>query len=196
MPRNYKSRGATKLAKLMCRQCSEDARSCIGCRRILHQDAFEKEMWRNALSHQRLLLCTNCQQKGLSLYDQQYYFCGGCGNEYGHMNFGRDALKARKRGSEKGSAALRCKKCNDAAEKEVKLQDARARALVARLRGTTAWRCTCRRISRGRRAHAALNNKVHTEKCQLFPAGERRWDGKNVGIELEDLRFLSPRCLY
>ena len=136
--------------------------------------------------------CMGCQQNGLSLHDQQSYFCSGCGNKYGHMKFGRDALKNHK----SKRTALSCKRCNAAAEEEVKLENARARALVAQLRRTEAWRCTCRKIPRGQRAHAALNNNVHAERCQLFHAGERRWDGKNVGIELDDLRFLSPRCIY
>ena len=189
MLKHYKQRPAMKL---MCQQCSEDCRSCIGCSRILHRDAFASRMWTHATADERSLVCQNCQQNGLWLHDQQYYFCGGRGNKYGHMNFGRETLKDHRR----RPTALSCKRCNAAAEEEVKLENARARALVAQLRRTEAWRCTCRKIPRGQRAHAALNNNVHAERCQLFQAGERRWDGKNVGIELDDLRFLSPRGIY
>ena len=48
----------------------------------------------------------------------------------------------------------------------------------------------------GKRAHAALwENAYHADTCLLKPVmmGERRWDGKNKGVTIEDLMFLEAR---
>ena len=44
----------------------------------------------------------------------------------------------------------------------------------------------------------ALNQRFHTESCNLSPRqrGEKLWDGKNKGITLDDLRFLLERRAY
>ena len=48
----------------------------------------------------------------------------------------------------------------------------------------------------GKRAYAALwENAYHADSCLLTPVmmGERRWDGKNKGVSIEDSMFLAAR---
>ncbi len=88
-----------------------------------------------------------------------------------------------------------CKACRDVAERQRKENDQREARLLKILKQRDAWKCTCRKKMKvGTRAHAALN-EPHGEKCLLAPSymGGRRWDGKNVGVSREDLKFLDAR---
>ena len=48
------------------------------------------------------------------------------------------------------------------------------------------------------RAKSAIEGKNHDPKCMLTRTkhGEKRWDGKNLGITLEQLQYLADRNLY
>ena len=114
------------------------------------------------------------------------------------------------------NCSLLCTKCTPlaAAEREVeqkRIQAAREAVkalaaeerkresrLLATLRLKDSHRCTCKTITKGSRAQAALYNNWHTEKCQLHRAayGQRRWDGSNKGVTLDDLMFLKQRGSY
>ena len=81
---------------------------------------------------------------------------------------------------------MTCRDCEKAASQ-------RESDLLKLLHTPGSWKCTCKRIKAGNRAHAALNeNMNHKDKCLLKPAafGEQRWDGKNMGVTKADLRFL------
>ena len=108
------------------------------------------------------------------------------------MKFDRQALKNFKNPSR--TAKLCCQLCtNSSAAAKV-----RQRSLLSILRRKDALRCTCKQIPRGQKAHNALYNQFHTEKCKLHPTkmGEKLWDGKNEGITLDDLRLLLDRKAY
>ena len=58
------------------------------------------------------------------------------------------------------------------------------------------WKCTCKKIPKGKRAYAALyENMGHKPKCSLTSVAfaEVRWDGKNKNVTKEDLEFLVAR---
>ena len=48
------------------------------------------------------------------------------------------------------------------------------------------------------RAQSAIAGKSHDPKCMLQPTffGEKRWDGKILGITLEQLQYLADQNLY
>ena len=66
------------------------------------------------------------------------------------------------------------------------------------LRLPDSWRCRCKRIDGGRKAHAALHEKIHRDQCPLTPtfAREERWDGHNTGVTKEDLLLLARSSKY
>ena len=129
-----------------------------------------------------------CQDLGYSPKDCTTYNCSrGC--EKGHLQFDRKQLEHMK---DRGGPLL-CKGC---AEKD----RTREASILARLRMPGSWKCTCKRISRGRRAYAALNENIGhrpdgKNKCPLSPVafGAVRWDGKNNGVTTADLQFLVDR---
>ena len=81
-------------------------------------------------------------------------------------------------------------------KEEDRLQNAREASLLKILREKDAWKCTCKGLKAGARAYAALNdNWYHKQNCDSAPTylGERRWDGANKGITMDDLIFLNSR---
>ena len=132
----------------------------------------------------RLLVCIECQDNYCSPKDCQTYLCIN-GHKRGHLAFTPDRLKNFK---SKGTP-LQCTAClNEAALRET--------ALLRILRQADSWKCTCKKIATGKRAYAALYERLgHKSKCLLSPsyAGERRWDGKNKGVTEEDLKFLHAQ---
>ena len=73
-------------------------------------------------------------------------------------------------------------------------------SLLRTLRHKDSWRCTCKatRPAPKMKAKSAIAGKSHDAKCMLQRTGfgERRWDGKNMGITLEQLQYLADRNLY
>ena len=74
----------------------------------------------------------------------------------------------------------------------------RTARLLKTLEHKEAWRCKCKHIHKKQRAYHALHYRLHAEHCPLYPsmAGEVRWDGKNLGVSLQDLIFLQERKKY
>ena len=70
--------------------------------------------------------------------------------------------------------------------------------LLGLLRRKDAWRCTCKKIPAGKKAYAALHERIHEKKCILTPcrAGEECWDGKNLAVTIEDWKFLAIEGSY
>ena len=73
--------------------------------------------------------------------------------------------------------------------------------LLRTLRHKDSWRCTCKKAmqpAQKMRAKSAIEGKNHDPKCMLTHTsfGEKRWDGKNMGITLEQLQYLADRNLY
>ena len=129
-------------------------------------------------------MCIECQDNYCSPKDCQTYLCIN-GHKRGHLAFAPHRLRNFKsRGT-----PLQCTAClNEAALRET--------ALLRILRQADSWKCTCKKIATGKRAYAALYERLgHKSKCLLSPsyAGERRWDGKNKGVTEEDLQFLHAR---
>ena len=123
----------------------------------------------NARNGGRSRVCIECENNYCSPKDCQTYLCIN-GHKRGHLAFTPDRLKNFKsRGT-----PLQCTAClNDAAQRET--------ALLRILRQADSWKCTCKKIATGKRAYAALYERLgHKSKCVLSPsyAGERRWDGK------------------
>ena len=73
-------------------------------------------------------------------------------------------------------------------------------SLLRTLRQKDSWRCTCKTTQPKpkKRAESAIVGKTHDAKCMLQRTvfGERRWDGKNLGITWEQLQYLADRNLY
>ena len=138
----------------------------------------------NADQHNRRRVCKECENKGYSPKDCTTYRCIN-GHELGHLAFSPDRLNNFKR----KKTPLQCTACVDeAAQRET--------ALLKILRQPNSWKCTCKKIAAGRKAYAALYERLgHKTKCLLTPtcAGECRWDGKNNGVTEEDLKFLHAR---
>ena len=162
---------------------------CNACKDKKRQEQFDEHVFDNARKYGRKRVCTACQNKGFSVKDCDTYYCSnGCAR--GHLDFETKALennKARR-------TPMLCKTCRDNPKQKETADANRAKDLLKRLRSSDAWKCTCKKLRAGQRARAALN-EMHTEKCLLAPtfAGEHRWDGKNKGVTLEDLRFMSAR---
>ena len=93
-------------------------------------------------------------------------------------------------------AKVMCKRCEAKTKEEDRLHKTRETALLKVLRDRDAWKCNCKSLKVGMRAYAALNdNWNHAQKCALAPSffGDRRWDGANKGVTIEDLTFLNSR---
>ena len=54
--------------------------------------------------------------------------------------------------------------------------------IIQKLKVRDAWKSTCKQLLR------------HSEKCKIYPTrlGERRWPGKNKGVEEDDWKFIEP----
>ena len=210
--KDWKRRPRT--AFLWCKECYKKKGQCEGCQKDYTREAFSEDMWHHHVSHRRRLVCEKCQASGISLLDCKWYTCDRCKQAFGHKFFDRNGLRNAKRADR--NCSLLCTKCTPlaAAEREVeqkRIQAAREAVkalaaeerkresrLLATLRLKDSHRCTCKTISKGSRAQAALYNNWHTEKCQLHRAayGQRRWDGSNKGVTMDDLMFLKQRGSY
>ena len=89
----------------------------------------------------------------------------------------------------------------DASTQEPKKpDDYNVNSLLRTLRQKDSWRCTCKNTQPApkMRAKSAIAGKSHDPKCMLQRTffGERRWDGRNLGITLEQLQYLADRNLY
>ena len=124
------------------------------------------------------------------------------------MLFTKIDLQRHKR-TETSRIALRCTECTGDAtsqrghKRPLHTSDQEkyeVRSLLQTLGHKSAWRCTCKntQLALKTRAKSALQGKAHDPKCMLQRTayGERRWDGKNVGVTLEQLKFLADRNLY
>ncbi len=196
---------------LWCNDCYKQQGKCEGCQKHFTRDAFDQQVWHHHTSHHRKLICLKCEQRGCSLRDPKLYTCDKCKSAFGHAAFDRNDLKDSKRPNRTYSLlCIQCKrdvdkqKAIEAKRLEVERQAAKALAqrdknrgarLLTLLRLKDSWRCTCKTILAGQRAHAALYNRLHKETCSLHRRqyGELRWDGKNKGVTLEDILFLHER---
>ena len=107
---------------------------------------------------------------GYSPKDTTSYDCkSGC--RRGHLQFDRNNLAKHKSRADQ----LTCSTCADAEQK-------REAEIRKKLRAKGAWKCNC-------------NHTFHTEKCQLHSSrfGDRRWEGRNMGVTEEDLQLLAKR---
>ena len=89
-----------------------------------------------------------------------------------------------------------CKQCRDKADREEKKHQSREKSLLAKLRHPDAAKCNChKKVKPKEKAHAALNDAWgHKENCPIASVpGYRQWDGKNMGVTLDDIRFLHTR---
>lgn len=114
--------------------------------------------------------------------------------EYGHKKFDTNALCNSKR--RERTAELLCNQCQTENARSAVASNTRQTRHLTILRQTDAWKCTRKQIPRRQKEEHALDRQVHTERCVLHPTslGEaKRWDGKNKGITLDDLRFLHDK---
>ena len=180
----------------MCKACAQDTLHCVGCTASLPRSFFDKVMWQHGRQGQTSI-CTRCEVVGLLPRDVQRDSCDQCGEEYGHMKFDKSDLKNLERTHR--TTKLCCQLCKSKSTRSSAAAKVRQATLLSIRRQSDAWRCTCKQIPLGQRADHALNHQVHSERCALQPTslGEpRRWDGKNKGITLDDLRFKFDRKAY
>ena len=175
--------------------------------------AFDKNVRMNAQYYGRLLVCLRCQDIGLSPKDCTTYKCAGnsssqSGHDVGHLRLPCKPSKLPKgpwrctmcRSIEEDQATRGQKRKASDQENNEQTENARIRQLLRTLRSKESLRCTCKhtRPATGERARSALEGKAHDEKCQLqrTMAGEKLWDGKNLGVTLADLKLLADRKKY
>ena len=171
----------------------------------------------NANKHGRKLVCLACEAIGYSPRDCTTYFCVGCStnkpHKAGHLKFTRSALVRHKKNAtsqipfccvdctkEPTTARGQKRPITASAEPTKTLENYDASTLLRTLRHKDSWRCTCKntRPPLKMKARSAITGKSHDPKCMLQKTmlGERRWDGKNLGITLEQLKYLADRNLY
>ena len=154
---------------------------CAACTTQLPKASFDAWIQSHAKQDDRKLVCKSCQENGYSPQDVIHYVC--CkGHRAGHKSFKSSDLHNAKRPG-RSATGLICTNCRQ-----------RQDALVKKLNMKGAWKCTCKdaKALKGKRAFMALHAH-HDRRCNLAPiaAGESRWDGKNVGVTLEDVQFLE-----
>ena len=134
-------------------------------------------------------------------------------HQAGHLKFTHVAL-VRYKNNAVSVIPFRCVDCTgqptaqrgqkrsiDASTQETKKRDDHdGSSLLRTLRHKDSWRCTCKTTQPARkmRAKSAIAGKSHDPECMLTRTvfGEKRWDGKNLGITLEQLQYLADRSLY
>ena len=186
---------------------------CEACNVRKDPDKFDRRVLRNARKSSRKLVCLECQTLGYSPRDCQSYFCNGSettgSHEVGHLKFTHVDLKRAKK-NVASKIPLCCVDCklepaNQRGHKRPLAEgeehgNYNVRALLQTLRQKGSWRCTCKSAQPApkMKAKSALAGKYHDAKCMLQCTvyGEKRWDGKNMGITLEQLRYLADRNLY
>ena len=172
--------------KFQCRVCGIIAKG---------EDTFGTNILFNHRYHGRNLICTNCQERGLSLHDYNTYICKICRCEAGHLRFVKNTLKSFR---QRQVLSPICKSCWAKGDRVLRL-----------LRRKDAWRCKCKVHKQSR----ARNTSAHTEpRCPLHPQVRfkkkcqgwnfhlakkcqaqgisSKWEGKNVGIAWSDLEML------
>ena len=96
-------------AVLTCKDCARTTQTykCDACAKHKKKEQFDIHVFQHAAKHKRKLVCFKCQHDGFSTKDCEPYVCKGCTMNWGHLRFGRNALKDAKR--EKG--ILCCAEC-------------------------------------------------------------------------------------
>ena len=181
-------------------------------------DRFDKRILEHAKVDDRKLVCLACQAIGYSPRDCTTYFCVGSQttdpHQAGHLKFTNTALLRYKRNAA-SVIPFRCVHCEaqpteqrgqkrplpTSTEEAQKPDTLDVSSLLRTLRHKDSWRCTCKKAkqpAQKMRAKSAIEGKNHDPKCMLTRTsfGEKRWDGKNMGITLEQLQYLADRNLY
>ena len=190
---------------------------CDACSVRKDPEKFDTKMLDNAQNLGRKLVCLACQAIGYSPRDCTTYYCVGSQttdpHQAGHLKFTNAALVRYKQNAA-SAIPFRCVDCTgqptsqrgqkrsmDASTQEPKKrEDYNVSSLLRTLRQKDSWRCTCTNTQPApkMRAKSAIAGKSHDTKCMLQRTvfGERRWDGKNMGITLEQLQYLADRNVY
>ena len=112
------------------------------------------------------LVCHKCKEDGYTEKDVGTHQCKACRERKPRGKFDRNLLNNALKSADRILVCLSC------ANREA--------AVVAKLSGKTgskkAYLCSCR-------------CPIHTEKCAVY----RAWPGHNVGVTVDDLRFLKFR---
>ena len=112
------------------------------------------------------LVCRGCKENGYTEKDLGTHKCKACGDYKARGKYNQTVFNNALKSPDR---ILVCLECGE-----------REKALLSKLtvtKGLTKpYLCTCR-------------CPLHTEKCAVY----RRWPGVNVGITMEDLRFLKLR---
>ena len=190
---------------------------CDACRERKDPDKFDKRVLDHAKNDERKLVCLACQAIGYSPRDCTTYYCVGSQttdpHQAGHLKFTNAALVRYKQNAA-SAIPFRCVDCTGqttsqrgqkrpihaSTQEEKKRDNYDVNSLLRTLRHKNSWRCTCKTTqpARNMKAKSAIAGKSHDPKCMLQRTffGERRWDGKNLGITLEQLQYLADRNLY
>ena len=174
-------------------------------------------MLHNAKTLGQRLVCLTCQAIGYSPRDCTTYFCVGSQTTDPPSSRPSQVYECRLSPTQRNPASaipFCCVDCTgqptvqrgqkrpiDASTRKPKKgDDFDVSSLLRTLRHKDSWRCTCKNTQPApkMRAKSAIAGKSHDPKCMLQRTvfGERRWDGKNLGITLEQLQYLADRNLY
>ena len=120
----------------------------------------------NSKNQRSPLVCRGCKENGYTEKDLGTHKCKACGDHKARGKFNEKVLHNALTSPDR---ILVCLECGD-----------REKALLAKLsvkkEPNKPYLCTCR-------------CPCHTDKCSVY----RRWPGVNVGITLDDIRFLKFR---
>ena len=114
----------------------------------------------------------------------------GC--QRGHKKYTMMAMKSFNR----SRMPMLCVDCENHNVKHDKEFQVREKEMLSLLKAKGAWHCNCKKLRRGQRLQETLfPTRCRTEKCVLAPTylGEHRWDGKNKGVRMDDLKILHSR---
>ena len=138
--------------------------------KCIKEEWWSSDYVRNAERQKTNLICNVCQADGFTARDPQGLFeCKACPPLSKHHARGQFKPKALKNAAQRPDYSLVCLRCTER-EKDL------IRTLQVKKGPRKAYLCTCK-------------CPVHIDKCDVF----RRWPGYNVGVTIEELRFLKFR---
>ena len=123
--------------------------TCQACEVPKNRFAFTPTNVTRHFTHNRLMVCKDCEAKGCSNTDPRYYWCmGPCARPMGHSRFDKAQLQAHRTSNRR----LRCKTC-DRAEKQREIE------LKRKIKGSEKV-CKC-----AKQVHVT---RMHKEVCFLY----------------------------
>ena len=154
-------------ANCFCAVCGklQTSTKCAVCEYHTQLSTFSEKN-QQQIRRGRPAVCQACETRGFSALDTKKYTCNRCQCVVGHLLCNQIQLKNRTY----QKTPITCLNCRTREER-----------IIRKLKARGAWKCTCKQLL------------GHSEKCNLYPTrlGERRWPGKNKGVDEDDWKFIE-----